>query len=54
VFYGPCDTRKKNKILVEKPEEKRLRHRKKDNIKMHLKSIEWKIMDWLDLIQGMN
>jgi hypothetical protein len=40
---------------VGKLEKKRLRHtRKKDNIKMHLKSIEWKTVDSFDLIQGMN
>lgn len=44
----------KKKVLGEKPEDKRLRHRKKDNINMHLKSLEWKTVDWLDLIQGMN
>jgi hypothetical protein len=54
VVYRSCDTREKNKILVGKPEKKILRHREKDNIKMHLKSIEWKTVDWLDLIQGMN
>ena len=48
-----CNTWEKNKFLVGKPEEKRLRHRKKDNIKIHLKSIVWKTVDWLDLIQGM-
>jgi len=54
VLYGSCDTWEKKKILVEKPEEKRFRHRKKDNTKKHLKSIEWKIVECLDLIQGMN
>lgn len=44
----------RNKVLEEKPENKRLRHRKKDKIKMHLKSLEWKTVDWLDLIQGLN
>jgi hypothetical protein len=37
VFYGLCDTCKKSKGLVGKPEEKRLRHRREDNVKIHLK-----------------
>jgi hypothetical protein len=39
------------KILIEKPEWKRLlrrlRHRWEDNIKMGLLEIEWKGVDWL-------
>jgi len=54
VFCGSCDTWEKNKLLEERREVYRLRYRKKDNIKMHLKSIEWKIVDWLDLVQGEN
>ena len=28
------------------------RRRWKDNIKMHLKEIGWKGVDWIDLVQG--
>jgi hypothetical protein len=41
------------RILVGKPEVKtplgRPRHMWVDNIKMHLKEIEWDDMDWIDL-----
>ena len=54
VFYWACGRQEKNKVLVGKPREKILRQRREDNIKMHLKYIEWKTVDWLDLIQGTN
>jgi hypothetical protein len=36
VFYGSCDTCEKSKVLVGKPKEKRVRHRRGDNIKYFL------------------
>jgi hypothetical protein len=54
VFYWACGRQEKNKVLVGKPREKILRQRREDNIKMHLKYIEWKAVDWLYLIQGTN
>jgi hypothetical protein len=39
------------RILVGKPEGKRLRRRCVDNIKMELRDIGWDSMDWIDLAQ---
>jgi hypothetical protein len=48
-------TRKANRILVGKPEEKtplkRPRRRWVDNIKMDLREIGWNGMDWMELAQ---
>jgi hypothetical protein len=45
--------RNAHRILVGKPEGKRPLGRPKctclDNIKMHLREIEWGVMDWIDL-----
>jgi hypothetical protein len=47
------EKRKSCRILVGKPEEKRPlgrpRRRWADNIKIHLREIEWDGMDWSDL-----
>jgi hypothetical protein len=56
-MYRACSThggkRNENRILVEKPEEKRplgiLRSRWEDTIKMDLREIEWVDMDCIDL-----
>jgi hypothetical protein len=40
------------RILVEKPEGKRPRHRLKDNIKMDLGVIGWGGMDWIHLAEN--
>jgi hypothetical protein len=46
------------RILVPKPEGKRLlrktRHRWVDNIKMVLREIEWRFMDWFHVSQDRN
>jgi hypothetical protein len=39
------------RILVGKPEGKRPRHRRVDNIKIDLREIGWDGMDWIDLAQ---
>jgi hypothetical protein len=47
--------RKEYNILVKKPEWKkqfgRPRHRWEDNIRMDLREIGWKGMDWMHLVQ---
>jgi hypothetical protein len=49
------ETRNAYKVLVGKPEGKRLlgrqRRRWVDNIKLHLREIGWDGMDWIDLAQ---
>jgi hypothetical protein len=46
------------KILVGKPEGKKLRERYRrrweDNIKMDLTEIGWEVVDWVQLVQDMN
>jgi hypothetical protein len=57
---GACSTngekRNEYRILVGKPEGKRplgkYRRRREDNIKMDLREIEWRGMEWIDLAQN--
>jgi hypothetical protein len=49
------EMRNPHKILVEKPEGRkpliRPRHRCKDSIRMHLREIEWEVVDWIHVAQ---
>jgi hypothetical protein len=49
------DRRNAYRVLVEKPERRRLlerpRHRWQDNIKTDLQEIGWEHMDWIDVVQ---
>jgi len=46
--------REKHRLYVAKPERGTLaRCRCKDNIKIALKEMKWKVMEWIDLVQDM-
>jgi hypothetical protein len=49
------DTRNAHKMLVRKPDGKRLlrrfRSRCEDNITMDLRNVRWEIVDWMNLTQ---